>query len=89
MIDYMIQARVQISDEKDKGLVGSNRASGGRIIRGARDSYFGSFEYEKASPKSKSKILASASVISSLTSPSHMDATPWDGTLGGSGLLFS
>jgi hypothetical protein len=86
MIDHMVQARVQISDEKDRGSFASNRASGGRMTRGVRDSYFRSFEGEKASPKSVSKILVSESVILSLASPNHMGAMPWDGTPGRSGL---
>lgn len=56
------------------------------MTRGVRDSYFGSFEWEKASPKSVRKILVSETVISSLASPSHMGAMPWDRTPGGSGL---
>lgn len=56
------------------------------MTRGVREVYFSSFGYGKASPKSESKILASASIIFSLASLSHMGAMPWDGTPGGSGL---
>lgn len=73
-----------MSDEKDRGFFGSNRASGGQRTRGVRDSYLTSFEDEKASPKSIRKILASASVIFSLASPSHIGVMAWDGTRGGS-----
>ena len=37
MRDHMVQARDQMSDEKDRGSFGSNRASGGRMTSGVRD----------------------------------------------------
>lgn len=84
IIDHIVQASVQMSDEKDRGLFTSNRASEGRITRRVRDSLFPSFKGEKASPKSVSKVLVSDSVILSLASLYHIGASamPWDETLG-------
>lgn len=82
MIDHIEQASVHISGERERGFVGLKQASGGRIASGVRDSYFNSREGEKASPKSESKIPASASWISSLAFPSHIGAMPLDGTPG-------
>lgn len=38
--DHIVQARAQMSDERDRGLFGSNRASGGRITKGGASFVF-------------------------------------------------
>jgi hypothetical protein len=51
-ISHIIQPRLQISDAYDKGLVGSNRVSGGRVFLGVNDCSLVSEAGKKAVPKS-------------------------------------
>lgn len=75
----------QMSDGKDRGLCGSNRASRGRPISGVCDSNLCCLVGEKASPRAPSRILASGSLSLSLASPSQIGKTARDGIFGGSG----
>lgn len=56
---HIVQAMDQISDGKESGRMGSNRASGAWFARGVWDSNLSSLKGEKASPKSDSRMFAS------------------------------
>lgn len=62
-----------MSDSYDKGVVGSKRVSGGRVLRGVNDCSRVSLAGEKAVPKSMRIRLASERVTSSAGFPGQAD----------------
>lgn len=78
----IVQPRLHISDEKERGVVGSKSASGGRITRGVHDSKRDLSDGRKATPKSLSNSFASLRATSSLAMPSHTGGIACEGTPG-------
>lgn len=71
----MTQPRLQMSEAKVRGVIGSKNASGGRNTRGVCDLYRDLSPDLKETPKSPRINLASPRVMSLLGRPNHTGGT--------------